>query len=168
MTAMRVGCVIPLRASADKCRSAGALDDQPNVFWAPSRRQRDRLQSARTRHSPRRRHCDPRPLIFLEKPYTENHGPFSTRRVVLAGLESQMEYWIDLAVGWLEQGVPLDEEIVEALSREYEIFPIVRRWNRAVMLTLLDTYAKVNYGVLPDCVLEAFRIQNPLAVPSTR
>lgn len=60
---------------------------------------------------------DPRPLIFLEKPYTENHGPFSTRRVVLAGLESQMEYWIDLAVGWLEQGVPLDEEIVEALSR---------------------------------------------------
>jgi hypothetical protein len=88
--------------------------------------------------------------------------------VVLAGLESQMEYWIDLAVGWLEQGVPLDEEIVEALSREYEIFPIVRRWNRAVMLTLLDTYAKFNYGVLPDCVLEAFQIQNPLAVPSTR
>jgi hypothetical protein len=33
-----------------------------------------------------------------------------------------MEYWIDLAVGWLEQGVPLDEEIVEALSREYPKF----------------------------------------------
>jgi len=47
--------------------------------------------------------------------------------VVLAGLESQMEYWIDLAIGWLEQGVPLDEEIVETLSREYEILPIVRR-----------------------------------------
>lgn len=60
---------------------------------------------------------DPRPLIFLEKPHTENRGPFSTRRVVLAGLGSEMEYWIDLAVGWLEQGVPLDEEIVEALSR---------------------------------------------------
>lgn len=41
---------------------------------------------------------------------------------MLAGLESQIEYWIDLTVGWLEQGVPLDEEIVEALSREYEIF----------------------------------------------
>jgi len=79
-----------------------------------------------------------------------------------------MEYWVPLAIGWLEQGVPLDEEIVETLSREYEILPIVRCWNRAVMLTLLDTYAKGKYGVLPDCVLEAFQIKNPLAVPSTR
>jgi hypothetical protein len=52
---------------------------------------------------------------------------------------------------------------------ESEIWPIVQRWNSTIMIALVDTYAKGAYGVFPDCVLEEFRIQNPLlAIPSTK
>lgn len=52
---------------------------------------------------------------------------------------------------------------------ESEIWPIVRRWNSTIMIALVDTYAKGAYGVFPDCVLEEFRMQNPLLImPSTK
>ena len=64
---------------------------------------------------------DPRPLlIFLEAPYADYQGPAPAREVVLAGLGFQLNHWIGLAVGWLEQGAPLDEEIVEMLNRVAE------------------------------------------------
>ncbi len=56
-------------------------------------------------------------LVFLETPYGEYQGPTSARQVVLAGLGSTMGYWIGLALGWLEQGFPLDVEIVEILRK---------------------------------------------------
>lgn len=73
-----------------------------------------------------------------------------------------------LGVSGLEKSATPAFALAIAGSREYEIWPIVRRWNDTVMLTLVDTYAKGNYGILPDCVLEQFRRQNPFAVPSTR
>ena len=64
---------------------------------------------------------DPRPLlIFLEAPYAAYQGSLPARLVVLAGLGFQSDYWICLAVGWLEQGAPLDDEIVEMLNRVAE------------------------------------------------
>ncbi|WP_398496163.1 hypothetical protein [Variovorax sp.] len=84
---------------------------------------------------------DPRPLIFLEKPCAEYRGDFPVRTVVVAGLTSTMDYWTALAVGWLEQGFPLDEEIVEMLRNiaQTRHFPqqlrhrsvaLARRWVR--------------------------------------
>lgn len=73
-----------------------------------------------------------------------------------------------LGVSELEKSATPTFYLAIAGSREYEIWPIVRRWNDTVMLTLVDTYAKGNYGISPDCVLEEFRRQNPLAVPATR
>lgn len=73
-----------------------------------------------------------------------------------------------LGVSEMEKSATPTFYLAIAGSREYEIWPIVRRWNDTVMLTLVDTYAKGNYGISPDCVLEEFRRQNPLAVPATR
>ena len=64
---------------------------------------------------------DPRPLlIFLEAPYADYLGSVPARQVVLVGLCFQSAYWIGLAVGWLEQGIPLDDEIVEILNQVAE------------------------------------------------
>lgn len=64
---------------------------------------------------------DPRPLlIFLEASYADYRGAVPARQVVLAGLGFPMDYWIGLAVGWLEQGAQLDDEIVEMLNRVAE------------------------------------------------
>ncbi|MFA8326432.1 hypothetical protein [Burkholderia ubonensis] len=53
----------------------------------------------------------------LEHPLAEfSSTTLSAREVVLAGLGWPMQYWCELAVGWLEQGFPLDREIVERLA----------------------------------------------------
>jgi hypothetical protein len=55
-------------------------------------------------------------VLPLERPLVEfSPGSDSPRAIVLAGLRWPTEYWKDLAVGWLEQGVALDGEIVEML-----------------------------------------------------
>ncbi|MGU0872045.1 hypothetical protein ACSEUM_04395 [Pseudomonas aeruginosa] len=49
-----------------------------------------------------------RVLVLLEKPYEEVReklrGGFCYLNVVLAGLDSESDYWIGLALSWIEQG----------------------------------------------------------------
>ncbi|MEE1707122.1 hypothetical protein, partial [Pseudomonas aeruginosa] len=49
-----------------------------------------------------------RVLVLLEKPYEEVReklgGGFCYLNVVLAGLASESDYWIGLALSWIEQG----------------------------------------------------------------
>jgi hypothetical protein len=55
-------------------------------------------------------------VVHLESPlsaYDSSRG--GAREVVLTGLNWQTEYWAALAVGWLEQGAPIDAEIASAL-----------------------------------------------------
>ena len=85
---------------------------------------------------------DPRPLvILLESPYSEYHGEVAVNDILLAGLGWEAEYWPSLAIAWLEQGAPMDKEIMEALddisgtkhfpqSLRHKAFALARRWER--------------------------------------
>ncbi|MBN3722604.1 hypothetical protein [Burkholderia sp. Ac-20379] len=55
-------------------------------------------------------------VLPLAYPFAEFvPGVDSAREIVVAGLRWPTPYWCDLAVGWLEQGVPVDDGIVELL-----------------------------------------------------
>ena len=55
-------------------------------------------------------------LVFLERPHTAYDGEARIEDVVMAGLTSCMDYWVDLALGWLEQGAPIDSAILRQLE----------------------------------------------------
>lgn len=66
-------------------------------------------------------------LLYLETSFETYAGPAPVRDVVLAGLcYPASDYWVLLALAWLEQGADLDREIVDRLceiasaSRQYE------------------------------------------------
>ena len=81
-------------------------------------------------------------VVHLESPlsaFAPSEG--SSRDVVLAGLNWPTEYWAALAVGWLEQGAPVDSEITSALRAlaekkhysqgvRHRAFAIVRRFEK--------------------------------------
>jgi hypothetical protein len=86
---------------------------------------------------------NPRLLINLEKSFASCSLEVTmAKEVILEGLCSSSEYWAGLAVGWLEQGAPLDAEIVEALDKlntkpkqisqgvRHRAFALARRWCR--------------------------------------
>ncbi|NHZ62926.1 hypothetical protein [Massilia genomosp. 1] len=63
------------------------------------------------------------------------------REVVLAGLRWDTDYRPPLAVSWIEQGLPLDQELVDLLigsgnnngwpqQRRHQAKALVRRWWR--------------------------------------
>lgn len=57
-------------------------------------------------------------LLHLEQPLDSYTGIAPVVQVVVAGLDYETsDYWPGLAVGWLEQGAPVDAEIIRALSR---------------------------------------------------
>lgn len=53
-------------------------------------------------------------------------------------------------------------------AMESKIWPIVQRWNRATVRSLLDAYRLGKYGFFPECVVEGYRLQNPLPEASSR
>jgi hypothetical protein len=53
-------------------------------------------------------------------------------------------------------------------AMESEIWPIVQRWNKATVLPLIETYRSGAYGFFPDCVVEGYRLQNPLPEARSR
>ena len=81
-------------------------------------------------------------IIHLESPLSNYSATEATvSEVVLAGLNWPTEYWASLAVGWLEQGAPINAEILSALNamnekRHYpqnirhRAFAIARRWEQ--------------------------------------
>lgn len=56
-------------------------------------------------------------VVNLETPLSETDLPLTERKaVVMAGLQWETDYWTNLALGWIEQGFPVDEEIARALA----------------------------------------------------
>jgi hypothetical protein len=57
-------------------------------------------------------------VVYLETPYAAikpeavDHG-----QIILAGLRAPSDYWVRLAVDWLEQGAPVNIEICKELER---------------------------------------------------
>lgn len=57
-------------------------------------------------------------LLHLEQPLQAYAGIAPVVHVVMAGLDYETsDYWPGLAVGWLEQGVPVNADVLQALSR---------------------------------------------------
>lgn len=63
----------------------------------------------------------------------------AVKDILLAGLRWEAEYWPSLAIAWLEQGAPMDKEIMEGLddisdnkhfpqSLRHKAFAFARRW----------------------------------------
>jgi len=63
-------------------------------------------------------------LVFLEHSLVETQQlissldfePFPFRRLIEFALSSEADYWASLAVDWLEQGIPINENIVNAVN----------------------------------------------------
>ena len=86
---------------------------------------------------------DQRDLIReLEQPFSTYAGNAAkVREVLVAGLTWEMPYWPELAVRWIEEGAPIDEEISKLLdsisevkhfpqSLRHRAFAIARRFSR--------------------------------------
>jgi hypothetical protein len=86
---------------------------------------------------------DPRALVVhLDEPYASYKPVLAPARdVVLAGLAWPTEHWAVLAVSWLEQGAPIDQEIALGLGQvaqkkhfgqsiRHRAFALARRWQR--------------------------------------
>jgi hypothetical protein len=75
-------------------------------------------------------------LPALEAPRSE-YVPkgASVREVVMAGLDWPTPYWPELAVAWLEDGTPMDDDIVDLLLRiaDTKTFPQNRRHRSAAL-----------------------------------
>ena len=93
---------------------------------------------------------DPRTLVtLLESPYQSYTGAVDAREVVLAGLSWPTEYWAGLAIGWLEQGAPANQQITQELERlgstttlsqslKHRAFILARRHLQALPIEELD------------------------------
>lgn len=94
---------------------------------------------------------DPRTLVIhLESPYAEYEATHaSAGEVLLAGLRWSNDYWSSLAVSWLEQGAPIDSEIVRELDRlasmqvlsqglRHRAFTLARRFTQRLPIEELD------------------------------
>jgi len=59
----------------------------------------------------------PRIVLPLEQPFAEfPGGPTDVKAVLLAGLSWPTEYWVELALRWVEQGAPVDAEVAAVLQ----------------------------------------------------
>ena len=57
-------------------------------------------------------------LLHLEQPLQAYTGIVPVGHVVMAGLDYETaDYWPGLAVGWLEQGAPVDANVLQSLAR---------------------------------------------------
>lgn len=81
-------------------------------------------------------------LPALESPYSSYSGSMPAREILLGALNWPTDYWPALAVGWLEQGAPIDSEIATRLEaigqgRQYEqrtrhrSLALSKRWTKA-------------------------------------
>jgi hypothetical protein len=80
-------------------------------------------------------------VLYLEHPYSAFSAAEATpTEVLLAGLTWPTEHWAPLAVSWVEQGAPVNEEIadkLEMLSQKpfsqglrHRSFALAARWRR--------------------------------------
>jgi hypothetical protein len=78
----------------------------------------------------------------LIKPLSElDTSLFAPKQVVLAALTWPTDGWMNIALEWIEQGVPLDEELINALENvsankhnaqaiRHKAFAFSKRWRR--------------------------------------
>lgn len=77
----------------------------------------------------------------LIKPLSELDASASPKAVVMAALTWPSQGWFLVALDWLDQGVPIDEEIAESLesiaatkhylqSTRHRAFSMAKRWRR--------------------------------------
>src|SRR5215475_12468823 len=91
----------------------------------------------------RRKYMDPRKLVLnLERPYAAFSSQAETPRdVLLAGLKWRSDYWTGLAVAWIHQGAPIDEDVVNELElvsadkhlvqkTRQDAFVIAKKWRK--------------------------------------
>lgn len=84
-------------------------------------------------------------VAVLAQPYNDavSRADIDCRASLMAGLGWVTDYWIDLALNWIEQEYPLDIEIVEmleAISSRKELpqktrhraFTFAKRWRKAI------------------------------------
>lgn len=92
-------------------------------------------------HVKRHTSMDQRLVIHLETPFAScGLSVEEARGAVLMGLSWPTEYWVDLAIGWLEQSALLDAELAAALDAvtlkpfsqgvRHRAFALVRQWQR--------------------------------------
>jgi hypothetical protein len=57
-------------------------------------------------------------LVLLESPLKDSTSPELVRGAIEAGLRwpTPTSYWAELAVRWLEEGAPMDEDLVKLLD----------------------------------------------------
>lgn len=56
-------------------------------------------------------------VLPLERPFTEYFAsPSDAKAVLIAGLRWPTEYWVELALRWIEQGAPVDADIADVLQ----------------------------------------------------
>jgi hypothetical protein len=46
---------------------------------------------------------------------------------------------------------------------EHSIWPIVQKWNSRILLVLLDEFKKGTYGFFPVCIVDGYKVQNPIS-----
>ena len=82
-------------------------------------------------------------VALLEKEYkwAIDHSDQDLEETVMAGLIWETHYWIDCALDWLDQGYPVNENMIEALERissdkkkpqktRHRAFAFAKRWQR--------------------------------------
>lgn len=81
-------------------------------------------------------------VVHLEQPLAAfREDGLSVKDVLVVGLTWPTDYWPALAIEWLRQGAPVDEEIAELLmavsrrrgfrqSVRYGAFGIAKRWSK--------------------------------------
>jgi len=81
-------------------------------------------------------------VVHLERPYASYQSELvPARELVVTGLSWPTEYWAGLAIAWLEQGAPIDGEVVALLHQvakkknfaqgiRHRASSLARRWER--------------------------------------
>jgi hypothetical protein len=86
---------------------------------------------------------DIRPFLpCLESSYESfTAGPEVAHKLLLGALLLTTDYWAGLAINWLKNGAPMDEEIAQALTEfaqnranslhlEHQALALAKRWDR--------------------------------------
>jgi hypothetical protein len=80
--------------------------------------------------------------LFLDAGLTQDDADgVSLKQLVIFALQSHSPHWADLAVGWLQQGFAMDNEIVQVIdtlssnkvihqNTRHKAFSLARQWQR--------------------------------------
>ncbi|WP_420993620.1 DUF6881 domain-containing protein [Cupriavidus sp. 30B13] len=100
-------------------------------------------------------------LLPLEQPHsTASHSESSARESVVAGLMSGLDYWIGLAIGWIESGQPIDAELADLLLAlaqsptieqrlRHRAFSLAKRWQKNSRCEFIDVQWRHSLGTEP-------------------